>query len=101
MPITPELLQDLMQAMESEGPIDFAGLPFKQDELREIVASHVCELAMNMDSFNESERFFMLLAIVAKLNLENLVLHMQLQHDHHIPSKIAVKELMLKFRKAD
>lgn len=101
MPITPELLQELMRALEREDPINFADLPFKQDELREVVAGHVSELAIKMDGFDEHERFLMLLAISAKLSLENLVLHMQLQHEHHVPCNIAVNELLLKLRKAN
>ena len=41
MPIRPAQLAALMREVEQEDPIDFADLPFPEDELRDLVASHL------------------------------------------------------------
>lgn len=41
MPIKPHELAALMAEVEQEDPIDFADLPFHEDELRELVAQHL------------------------------------------------------------
>ncbi|MBC3872591.1 hypothetical protein [Undibacterium flavidum] len=100
MSITPEMLQLLMQEVEREDPIDFADLPFKEDELREIVALHLCEMAARMESFSEEDKHLSLLAVAAKLVLENLVLHVQLLREHQIPLGHEVEQLLQKIRKS-
>ena len=74
MPIKPEDLAALMLEVEMEDPIDFADLPFGEAELRELVAAHLCEMAAAMDNFSTEDRIMTLLAVSAKLVLENLVL---------------------------
>lgn len=98
MSITPELLQQLMREVEQEDPIDFADLPFHEDELRALVANHLCEMAHNMENFSEPDRELTLLAVAAKLVLENLVLHVQLLRQHNIPLSDNVAALMQKLR---
>lgn len=99
MAITPELLQLLMKEVENEDPIDFADLPFKEDDLREIVAEHLCEIAERLDSFSAEDKQLTLLAVAAKLVLENLVLHVQLLREHQIPLGREVEQLLQKIRK--
>lgn len=82
MSITPEQLQELISEVETEDPIDFADIPFAEQDLRAIVATHLCEMATAMEQFSEQERHLCLLAVAAKLVLENLVLHVRLLHDH-------------------
>jgi hypothetical protein len=72
MPIKPEQLAALMQEVEQEDPIDFADLPFPEDDLREVVATHLCEMAASMEKFSTEDRLMTLLAVSAKLVLENL-----------------------------
>lgn len=99
MSITPEVLKHLMQEIEREDPIDFADLPFKDGELRDIVSMHMCDVAAKMDDFSDHERYIMMLAIAAKLSLENLVLHVQLERDQHVPLNREVDQLLAKLRK--
>ena len=84
-----------------EDPIDFADLPFEEDELRELVAAHLCEMAAAMDNFNEQDRHLALLAVAAKLVLENLVLHVQLLRQHGMPVSDNVEGLLRRLRKRD
>ena len=49
MGIQPEELAALMREVEHDDPIDFADLPFKEDELRDLVANHLCEMAAAME----------------------------------------------------
>lgn len=99
MPISPEQLAALMQEVEHEDPIDFADLPFPEQELRTLVASHLCEMAAAMDNFSTEDRLMTLLAVSAKLVLENLVLHLQLLRTHGLPVSAGVEELLGRLRK--
>lgn len=98
MPIKPEQLAALMQEVEREDPIDFADLPFNEGELRELVASHLCEMAAAMDKFSTEDRLLTLLAVSAKLVLENLVLHIQLLRSHDLPLSDSVEALLGRLR---
>lgn len=99
MSITPEQLAALMREVEQEDPIDFADLPFADDELRTLVASHLCEMSAAMDNFSEEDRLLTLLAVSAKLVLENLVLHVQLLRRHGLPLSDDVDALLQRLRK--
>jgi len=101
MPIKPEQLATLMQEVEQEDPIDFADLPFPEDDLRQLVAEHLCEMAASMESFNTEDRLMTLLAVAAKLVLENLVLHVQLLRRHGLPVGDNVEALLSRLRKGD
>jgi hypothetical protein len=101
MPIKPEELAALMHEVEIEDPIDFADLPFAEDELRELVAAHLCEMAGAMESFSTEDRMITLLAVSAKLVLENLVLHLQLLRRHGLPVSDSVENLLSRLRKPD
>ena len=101
MAITPQDLQALMQEVEQEDPIDFADLPFDEHDLRSLVANHLCEMADAMESFSEEDRRLTLLAVAAKLVLENMVLHIQLLRRHGLPMSETASALLSRLRKGD
>ncbi|WP_322063217.1 hypothetical protein [Paraburkholderia sp. J63] len=79
MEVSIESLVDLLREIEAEDPIDYADLPFGEQELRRLVMSslverhHVVETVMS-----ESDLHAMYLLSTAKLVLENTVLHARL-----------------------
>jgi hypothetical protein len=99
MAIAPEQLAALMREVEQEDPIDFADLPFPEEELRALVANHLCEMAAAMDNFSTEDRLMTLLAVSAKLVLENLVLHVQLLRRHGLPAGDNVDALLNRLRR--
>lgn len=101
MPIRPEELAALMLEVEKEDPIDFADLPFDDTELRQLVASHLCEMAAAMEKFSTEDKLLTLLAVSAKLVLENLVLNVQLLRRHGLPVSDSVEGLLRRLRGGD
>lgn len=101
MTILPEQLAALMHEVEQEDPIDFADLPFAEHELRELVALHLCEMAGAMEQFSTEDRLLTLLAVSAKLVLENLVLHLHLLRRHGLPVGDNLEALLSRLRKPD
>ena len=99
MPIKPEELAALMHEVELEDPIDFADLPFAENELRDLVATHLCDMASAMENFSTEDKVLTLLAVSAKLVLENLVLHLQLLRRHGLPVSDGVEALLSRLRK--
>ena len=99
MPIQSEELAALMLEVEKDDPIDFADLPFDDAELRQLVASHLCEMAAAMDKFSTEDKLLTLLAVSAKLVLENLVLNVQLLRRHGLPVSDNVEGLLNRLRK--
>lgn len=98
MTITAQQLAALIQEVEREDPIDFADLPFEEEALRALVAEHLCEMASAMDSFSEEDRHLALLAVAAKLVLENLALHVQLLRQHGVPMSDSANALLQRLR---
>jgi hypothetical protein len=98
MRITPQQLEELIQEVELEDPIDFADLPFEEDALRALVANQLCEMTAAMDSFSVEDRHLSLLAVAAKLVLENLVLHMQLLRRDGVPLSESSAALLRRLR---
>ncbi|MET3131756.1 putative Mrr-cat superfamily restriction endonuclease [Oxalobacteraceae bacterium GrIS 1.11] len=98
MSITPQQLEILMQEVELSDPIDFADLPFDDKELRALIANHLCEMADAMKNFTEEDKNLALLAVAAKLVLENLVLHVQLLRQHGLPMSDSVEALLQRLR---
>jgi predicted Mrr-cat superfamily restriction endonuclease len=98
MSITPQQLELLMQEVEAEDPIDFADLPFDDHELRALIANHLCQMADAMEGFSEEDRQLTLLAVAAKLVLENLVLNVQLLRRHGLPMSGGVEDLLRRMR---
>lgn len=88
------MLEELMKEVEIEDPIDMADLPFDEDSLRKLTAQHICTMAESLDNFNEEDRHITLLAVAAKLVLENMVLHIQLYRRHGIPLSKDVSDLL-------
>jgi hypothetical protein len=101
MPIQAHELAALMLEVEQEDPIDFADLPFEEDDLRQLVANHLCDMATSMESFSTEDRLTTLLAVAAKLVLENLVLNVQLLRRHGAPVNDNVAGLLSRLRKKD
>lgn len=101
MPIKPEELAALMLEVEKEDPIDFADLPFDDADLRQLVASHLCEMAAAMEKFSTEDKLLTLLAVSAKLVLENLVLNVQLLRRHGMPVSDSVEGLLSRLRKPE
>jgi hypothetical protein len=101
MPIKPEQLAALMHEVELEDPIDFADLPFREEDLRELVANHLCDMAAAMENFSTEDRLMTLLAVSARLVLENLVLHVQLLTRQGLPLGDNVENLLARLRKRD
>ena len=101
MPIKPEHLAALMREVEQEDPIDFADLHFAEEDLRELVATHLCEMAASMENFSTEDRLMTLLAVSAKLVLENMVLHIQLLRRHGLPVGENVEALLDRLRKGE
>ena len=101
MGIQPEQLAALMREVERDDPIDFADLPFKEDELRDLVANHLCDMAAAMENFSSEDKQLTLLAVSAKLVLENLVLHVQLLRRHGLPVSDGVAGLLRRLQRPD
>lgn len=101
MAIQPEELAALMHEVEQEDPIDFADLPFEEEELRQLVANHLCDMAGAMENFSTEDRLTTLLAVSAKLVLENLVLNVQLLRRHGHPVSDNVEGLLARLRKGE
>jgi len=101
MSITPQELELLMQEVELEDPIDFGDLPFDEHELRGLIANHLCEMSDAMENFSEEDKRLSLLAVAAKLVLENLVLNVKLLRHHGLPLSDSTEALLSRLRKRD
>lgn len=78
MNITSTDLAKLIREIEVEDPIDYGDLPYDEDELRLLVCNHICEIAGQSAQLDTESQQTMLLAVAAKLVLENLVLNIKL-----------------------
>ncbi|MEG2900187.1 MAG: hypothetical protein RR983_07680 [Massilia sp.] len=67
--------------------------------MRGLIANHLCEMADAMESFSPEDRNLALLAVAAKLVLENLVLHIRLLRRHGLPVSEDVEMLLTRLRK--
>lgn len=98
MPITALQLQELMEEVEREDPIDFADLPFNEKELRSLIANQVCEMAAKLENFSEEDKRLTLLAVAAKLVLENFVLNVRLLSKNGVLVNPNVQALLRELR---
>lgn len=75
----PETLLVLLGDIEREDPIDYSGLPFDADDLRQLACLNVCEL-MNRwpPATDAASRDMVLAAAITRLVLENMVLQARL-----------------------
>lgn len=78
MPISSQELAALIREIEAEDPIDYGDLPYDEDDLRLLVCNHIREIADQAAQLGEDNRMTVLLAVAAKLVLENLVLNVKL-----------------------
>ena len=73
--MTPDTLFELLKEIEKEDPIDFTGLPFKPDDLRQLACLNVLELMKHWPKEIEPEaRDTIMAATITRLVLENMVL---------------------------
>ncbi|PRC90914.1 hypothetical protein [Solimicrobium silvestre] len=98
MTITSQQLQELMEEVEREDPIDFADLPFNDQDLRSLISNHVCDMAAALENFSEEDKHLTLLAVAAKLVLENFVLHLRLLTKYGVPVNPDVQALLRELR---
>ncbi|SIT43884.1 conserved hypothetical protein [Paraburkholderia piptadeniae] len=79
MEVNTERLVDMLQEVEAEDPIDYADLPFGEQELRRVVMSSLVERHHLIEAdMSISDIHAMYLLSTAKLVLENTVLHARL-----------------------
>lgn len=78
MTVSSAELAELIREIEVEDPIDYADLPYAEDDLRRLVCGQVREIAESAEQLGKENCQTVLLAVAAKLVLENLVLHVRL-----------------------
>ncbi|WP_090868823.1 hypothetical protein [Paraburkholderia diazotrophica] len=79
MEVSTETLVDMLQEVEAGDPIDYADLPFGEQELRRLVMNSLVERHHVIEaSLSVSDVQAMYLLSTAKLVLENTVLHARL-----------------------
>lgn len=78
MTISVDELAALIREIEVEDPIDYGDLPYDEDDLRLLVCKQIHDISDQAGELGEENRTTVLLAVAAKLVLENLVLHVRL-----------------------
>lgn len=78
MTISTAELVELIREVEAEDPIDYGDLPYAEDDLRRLVCDQIRGIAERAEELDEEDYRSVLLAVAAKLVLENLVLHIKL-----------------------
>ncbi|RAR59279.1 hypothetical protein C7401_111129 [Paraburkholderia unamae] len=79
MEVNTEALVDMLREVEAEDPIDYADLPFGEQELRRLVMQSLVERHHAVEAaMSGSDLQAMYLLSTAKLVLENTVLHARL-----------------------
>jgi hypothetical protein len=80
MHVSTEALVDLLREVETQDPIDYADLPFGEQELRRLVISSLVERHQRFENgeMSGSDIHALYLLSTAKLVLENTVLHARL-----------------------
>jgi hypothetical protein len=71
----PEALLELLAEVEKEDPIDFSGLPFDANDLRQLACLNVTELLNGWPQDQSDAREMVMAATIARLVLENMVLN--------------------------
>ena len=75
----PEMLLELLKEVEKEDPIDFSGLPFDENDLRQLACLNVAEIINNWPQDSSGpDKDMLMAATVARLVLENMVLQARL-----------------------
>jgi hypothetical protein len=80
MQVSTETLVDMLREVEADDPIDYADLPFGEQELRRLVMTSLVERHHAVEDGNMpvSDIHALYLLSTAKLVLENTVLHARL-----------------------
>jgi hypothetical protein len=79
MEVSTEALVDLLREVEAEDPIDYADLPFGEQELRSLIMNSLVERHHAVETvMTNSDLHALYLLSTAKLILENTVLHARL-----------------------
>jgi hypothetical protein len=79
MEVSTEMLVGMLREVEAEDPIDYADLPFGEEELRRLIVSSLVERHHNVETgMSVSDVHALYLLSTAKLVLENTVLHARL-----------------------
>ncbi|POR51085.1 hypothetical protein B0G62_107112 [Paraburkholderia eburnea] len=79
MNVSTETLVEMLREVETEDPIDYADLPFGENELRHLVMNSLVERHHVIErDMGASDLHAMYLLSTAKLVLENTVLHARL-----------------------
>ncbi|MFP3553771.1 hypothetical protein SB861_24090 [Paraburkholderia sp. SIMBA_049] len=79
MEVSTETLVDMLGEVEAEDPIDYADLPFGEQELKRLIVSSLVERHHNVETdMSVSDIHALYLLSTAKLVLENTVLHARL-----------------------
>jgi hypothetical protein len=79
MDVSTETLVEMLREVEAEDPIDYADLPFGEQELRRLVMSSLVERhQLVQEGMCGSDIHALYLLSTAKLVLENTVLHARL-----------------------
>jgi hypothetical protein len=80
MEVGTEALVDMLREVEADDPIDYADLPFGEQELRRLVMTSLVERHHQVEAGNlsVSDIHALYLLSTAKLVLENTVLHARL-----------------------
>lgn len=75
----PEILLELLKEIEKEDPIDFSGLPFDENDLRQLACLNVAEIINNWpQDASQQDKDMLMAATVVRLVLENMVLQARL-----------------------
>ncbi|WP_321854657.1 hypothetical protein [Paraburkholderia tropica] len=79
MQVSTDTLVEMLREVEAEDPIDYADLPFGEEELRRLVMSSLVERHHVVEEgMQPSDIHALYLLSTAKLVLENTVLHARL-----------------------
>ena len=76
MKLTPQMIAEYAQEVESGDPIDWGMLSMDEQAAYDLIASSMLEHYMTIE---EQDRPLMLLATATKLVVENMVLNLKLQ----------------------
>lgn len=71
----PEELYELLLEVEQQDPINFDGLPFDADDLRQLACLNVVEMLQGWRELPEQDKEMIMAATVVRLVLENLLLN--------------------------
>ena len=77
--MTPNMLENIMADIAEGDPLDFGGLSISEDNARQLMASHLCEVDGKLSDagFNAEERLAFMAAIAAHSLVENMLLNIE------------------------